>query len=185
MKTQFGFTLVELMITTIVAAIVVTMAGPSFQRLIQDNRLSAQANEVVTALLLARSEALKRSTRVTVCRSANATAVTPGCGGGTGWEDGWVVFVDPNNTGVIDAGERVLRVHETLGGTSTLKGNANVANRVTFFANGAAIGTVGTLVLCDDRGYGDKAKAVVISFAGRVRSVKATDPTSTVASCTP
>jgi type IV fimbrial biogenesis protein FimT len=86
-----GFTLIELVITIALLAILIGMALPSFRATIQNNRMTAQANEMVTALQFARSEALKRSAPVTVC--ASDTSQDPAqCG--SDWSAGWLAFVD-------------------------------------------------------------------------------------------
>lgn len=59
-----GFTLIELMVTIAVAAILLAVAVPSFRHLIISNRLTTAANDVVTALTVARSEAIKRNADV-------------------------------------------------------------------------------------------------------------------------
>lgn len=67
-----GFTLVELMVTVAVAAILLTIAVPSFNRIINANRLSTAANEMVGALNLARMEAIKRNGSVQFCSNLSA-----------------------------------------------------------------------------------------------------------------
>ena len=75
---QRGFTLLELMITVAVLAILLSLGVPSFAETIRNNRVAAQTNELVTALSLARSEASKRGMPVSVCAGAAA------CGGAAG-----------------------------------------------------------------------------------------------------
>lgn len=99
-----GFTLVELMVTIAVLAILLTIGVPSFNSVIASNRLSAGANEFVASLQLARMEAMRRNTRVVVCRSADQAT----CATGTTWT-GWITFVDSNRDGTPGATE-VLRV---------------------------------------------------------------------------
>lgn len=75
-----GFTLVELMVTVAVAAILVAIAIPSFKNITLSNRLSTTANEVVTAINAARMEAIKRNAPVQVCSNlaSNNTSDTLG-----------------------------------------------------------------------------------------------------------
>ena len=90
MKRSRGFTLIELMITLVLAAIILTLAVPGFQDIIRNNRAATQANELVTALGLARSEAVKRGARVSLCPSTDQAS----CTGGADWSNGWIVFLD-------------------------------------------------------------------------------------------
>ena len=87
-----GFTLVELMVTLAVAAILMALAVPSFTSVINGNRLTSTANELVSSLQLARSEALRRNTQVRVCRSLNGTSCA-----GTGQWDRWITLIVSNN----------------------------------------------------------------------------------------
>lgn len=85
---QQGFTVLELMIAIALLAILLSVAVPSFISAIQNNRLAAQGNELITALQVARSEALKRSRPYAVCAS-DTSEETPTCG--SSWEEGWMV----------------------------------------------------------------------------------------------
>lgn len=90
-----GFTLIELVVTLAVAAILLTLAAPSMADLLRANRLASANNGLVTALNVARAEALRRGASVTVCPSANQRS----CVGSTDWATGWVVFEDTATTG--------------------------------------------------------------------------------------
>ncbi|MBK1731985.1 GspH/FimT family pseudopilin [Thiococcus pfennigii] len=89
-----GVTLIELIMTLALAGILMALAVPSFQSVIANNRSTAQANAIVTALSLARSEAIKRGGQVSVCPSADPEAASPVCRDGTDWSDGWIVVTD-------------------------------------------------------------------------------------------
>ena len=82
-----GFTLVELMVTIVVLAVLVSMAIPSFDYVKLSNRLNSYSTDLVAGSQVARSEAIKRNAVVTLCASSNGTSCTPG-----GWEQGWIVL---------------------------------------------------------------------------------------------
>ncbi|MBA2408604.1 MAG: GspH/FimT family pseudopilin [Gammaproteobacteria bacterium] len=173
-----GFTLVELVVALAVAAILLTIAIPSFQTLIQSNRMAANANEFIAALNLARSEAIKRGVAVTLCKDGGSASA---CNNAANWEAGWIVFSDLNGDGVVDAGDEVLRVYPALDSGYTFNGNNNVTNRVTY--NRRGMGTNGTLVMCDDRGFGEHARAIGIARTGRAQAEHATEADPPVESC--
>lgn len=97
-----GFTLMEMLIAIAVLAILVTLAVPSFQQLIQNNRLSAQGNELVAAFQFARSEALKRGVWAEICASNDGETCSDD------FADGWLVYCNPANTQCDD--QNPLRV---------------------------------------------------------------------------
>jgi type IV fimbrial biogenesis protein FimT len=101
-----GVTLVEVLVATAILAILLTVAVPSFQNFIVDNRASAFTNHVYASMLLARSEAIKRNKQVGMCKSSNGASCTGS------WNQGWIVFVDADNNGVPDnAGTAILQVN--------------------------------------------------------------------------
>jgi type IV fimbrial biogenesis protein FimT len=178
----------ELMATLAVAGILVTLAVPSFTEVIKNNRLITLNNDYVTSLNVARSEAIRRSSRVTVCTSSDQAS----CSGSGGWDQGWIVFNDVNGDGVVtNPTTNVLRVHGPMSGGITLNGDANLASYVSYvasgatqqFTGGASATQSGVLVLCDDRGFVSQAKAIQISSTGRVSTVSATS--SSAGSCSP
>ncbi|MGH8520208.1 MAG: pilus assembly FimT family protein, partial [Gammaproteobacteria bacterium] len=74
-----GFTLVELVVTLGVAAILLGMAAPSVSQFLQNNRLKSDTFHLLDSIAVARSEAVKRGSQVVMCRSANPTAAAPVC----------------------------------------------------------------------------------------------------------
>lgn len=96
-----GFTMIELLVTISVVAILLAIALPSFTSLMNSNRLSAQANEVVAAMQLARVEAVRQNKRAIVCGSANGST----CSGSTAWNSGWITFLDMDGNGTPTAAE--------------------------------------------------------------------------------
>ncbi len=173
MQKRNGFTLVEVIVTLAIAAIVLSIGVPSFQSYIQNSRQTTAVNELATALQLARNSAITQRTRVVLCKSNNTSVAAPTCrtGAGSGdWLQGWMIFTDPNNSGTLDGGETILRVHGAIDSNTNVSfaGNNNVTNRVSFNAQGIALGSNGTILYCDPRGN-VFAKALVISVGGQIR----------------
>lgn len=163
MTRAYGFTLIELMVTLSIMAILMAIALPNFQSFIQNSRMTTQANNFITALMLARSEAVKRGSTVTVCSSTNGMA----CSGLSNWENGWLVFVDADGDGVVDAGDLPVQAGQPLAGGNTLK-SGRAATRVTYSGNGFTAGFNDTFSLCDSRGAAF-SRRILLSNQGRVR----------------
>lgn len=155
-----GFTLVELLTVVSIAAILTAAAVPSFNRFLMSARVSEAESALRGAIELARSEAVVRSTRVGVCRSATANAATPGCtegaAGGFGandWAVGWLVYAKAaaNAADAFEANDVVIRRQSAL--SSQPAGPrvmiwAPAGNPVVFGWNGVrAAGPVGSFAL--------------------------------------
>ncbi len=156
-----AFTLIELMITLAVAAVVLTLGVPSFGRVIEQNQLSAYTNQLVSSLHFARSEAVKRNDFVKVCHSDDGINCN-----GTGYEDGWIIFIDQDGNDVLGTTEELIRVNEALPANYTFSPNNNV-DVFTFNGKGKASST-GTFVLCKNNDL-TKARAIIIGPGGRTR----------------
>lgn len=156
-----GFTLIELMVTLSVLAILLTIGIPSLQMFIQNSRLQSQSASLMGDLNYARAEAVRLGSPVAVCASANGAA----CSGALTWETGWLIFNDINTDGVVDAGE-LLRAAPALGGGNTMRAAIPL---VRFNALGYSNGFGATFRVCDSRGPGS-ARGVVLSNHGRVRN---------------
>lgn len=156
-----GFTLIELMVTVSIAAILLGIAIPSFTSTITSNRLTTNANELVSALNLARSEAVKRGQHVVVKKT------------GTNWENGWQVFVDIDRSttakeNVLDTGTDIeLRVYSALPASYTLRGNTNFVNFIRYQPDGRS-SNIGSFALCNGSSI-TGAKLIIVNAVGRVR----------------
>ena len=166
MKKERGFTLVELMITLVIASIVLTMAVPGMRNLIQNNRITGQVNEMVTAFNLARIEAIRRGSPVSVCASSDRAS----CSGANDWASGWIVFADANSTGNPTVSE-LIRAWDQLPGNPAVS-EVGGASFVRYLSNG----TTGVLVpftfshtIPDCTGM--QQRTIGITSAGRVGGV--------------
>lgn len=153
-----GFTLIELMVTLAIAAILLTVGVPSFSDTIKNNRLIAQTNKFVGSVALARSEGVKTAQTVNMC-PANATYTA--CSGNTNWSTGWIVWIDLNGNATIQANE-IRQIVEALPASITFTAGLSA---YTFTPQGAAGGT-DTLVMCDDR-TGETGRRIQIRVTGR------------------
>ena len=141
-----GFTLIELMVTVAVLAILTAIALPNYQAFVLNSRMTAQANDFLASLQLARSEAVKRNAPI----SMNAI--------GGDWANGWQI---------TDAGGNVLRVHPALEGASSLGGDATT---ITFQSNGQAGAT--TFNLCNPDTSIAPGRDITVEVSGRASVIK-------------
>jgi len=156
-KKQQGLTLIELMVTLAVAIILITVGMPMFTGMAANNRAAAQTNDLVSALKLARSEAVKRSAPVVTRRA------------GAAWTDGWLVFIDNNNNGVNDTGETILRSWDAPAGGTVSNGGVDF---VSFAATGENSGVQVNFVLDQADATGSSRRCVSATGTGQVRMKK-------------
>ena len=175
-KNNRGFTLIELMITITVFAILASIGTPLLNSFIASNRLTAQTNQMVSSLNLARSESIKRSQRATICTSDVAQTACAA----TTWETGWLVFVDNNadNNFVVADGDVLLQVSPSIVGGNTLRSTQFVNN--LFFNPDGSAGAAGTFRICRQDAIAASAKGVNISTAGQISLAKNTGGTAAV-----
>lgn len=98
-----GFSIVELMTILMIAGILLAVAVPNFQRMLQNQRLTTAANALFMAVNLTRSEAIHRGRRVDLVPAK-----------GMQWSSGWTIFIDGNNNQRPDADEIIIYTHEAL-----------------------------------------------------------------------
>lgn len=155
MKRETGFTLIELLIVVLVAAVLAALGGPAMGNFIKNNRLQSKTHAVMADILHARGEAVTRKKNVVMCRSANADAATPACGGtvqnwGVG---GYIVFVDEDADFAFGAGDLLLRRGAKASDNVTLMTNATANMDIRFSSDGSlnAGGATAEIAVCDDR----------------------------------
>jgi len=160
MKKQNGFTLIELMVTLVVATILITVAVPGMRGMIESNKVVSAANSISSVMNLARSEAAKRSVNVTVCASNDSDQPTPGCAGAS-WQVGWVVWADLDKDGNFDSPGEVIQVGSALPASTNITATVtSIAFDSTGFASGA-----NTWKVCDS-GSGNVGYEVKLLVSG-------------------
>ncbi|HID81765.1 MAG TPA: prepilin-type N-terminal cleavage/methylation domain-containing protein [Chromatiales bacterium] len=153
MNKEIGVTLVELMVVIAIVAITLTIGVPSMRNMIANNRSSSQAINFVASLNLARSEAVKRGSTVSMAATDGAN-----------WENGWQIWDDQNGDGNVDAGETILQTSAGLTGGNTLA--AGGVTSLTYTSTGR-IAAVATFTLDSASGAGYD-RTIEIQPTGRV-----------------
>ncbi|MEM7294349.1 MAG: GspH/FimT family pseudopilin [Pseudomonadota bacterium] len=115
-RAQSGFTLYELLVTVVVAGVIIGFGVPNLRQFQLNNRMVAASNDLLAMFSMARTEAIKRKTNVSICSASDWNSATPTCGAVDGadvaWHEGYFAFVDVDGDLVVDAGDgdEVLRV---------------------------------------------------------------------------
>ena len=167
MKTR-GFTLVELLVTLAIGTILLMIAIPGYAFLVNTNKLAAVTNSLVTSIQLARSEAIKRGVRVTVCKSSSALVAVPSCNPTSEWHQGWLIFVDEGTRGVVDHGDVLLWVQDSTPEATNIISN-NFDRYISYLPSGASQGSNGlsngTIRIC----VSGVQRNIIINTVGRPR----------------
>jgi len=163
MNRNDGFTLLELIVTLAIAAILLSVGVPNFRGVIMDNRLVSQSNQFVTSVKMARSAAVRFQREATVCASDNFDAAVPDCSASTDWSNGWIVWVDKDRDAATDANE-IISVFGPLNSASTL--SSATATSLAFDARGFATTAGGDFTLCDSR-TAETGRLIRVNSVGR------------------
>jgi type IV fimbrial biogenesis protein FimT len=156
-----GFTMIELLVTIAVAAILTALAVPSFNSFVLNDRDIGQANSLVTSFNYARSEAVKQDlpAGITVCPSSDGNT----CSGTAAWSGGWIVW-DQNPA------DAPLQTVPAFGGSNRLTATGGGATGVQFRSSGMVNAPL-TITICDARGA-SFARDVEVNATGRVAATQ-------------
>ena len=163
---DFGFSLLELLLTITVAALILALGLPSFSALSAGNAQRVELDALFHAVHLARKASIMRKEVVSLCPSADGTVCSPG----RDWSGGFLVFVnsDRDEPPELDANEILLHRHLAGEAVRITANRRGFTLRATFLR-----ATNGTLVVCD-RAARIPPKALVISYTGRPRVAERT-----------
>jgi type IV fimbrial biogenesis protein FimT len=172
--------MIEMLMTIAIAAILMGLAIPSFRYITNANRIASELNGLLGDLQLARTEAIKDGRNVTVCPSNDGL----NCSNSISWETGWIVFSDPTNVGVYDAGETYIRKQKRFSGSDSFVASNAVA-AITFNREGYAMGMAnGTVITLHDSTITSAwTRCLAINLSGQMMSERVGDPAN-VAPCT-
>jgi type IV fimbrial biogenesis protein FimT len=167
MNANKGFTLIELLIVVAIISMTMAIGLPSFQSIIASSRLTSAANAMVSALQLARTEALRQQKSVVV-RKKN-----------TKWEDGWNVFVDLNDNNTQEVNEKTIVNFDALSPNVTVF--SSKYKNYTNYDESGRVNTNGTFSFCSANDF----RSVVITNTGRVHveSTSSTPSSTYAADC--
>ena len=190
---QRGFTLYELLITMLVIGIVLTVGIPSFSQFTQNSRITSTANDLHSSFQLARSEAARSKSPVTICASADPLGAAQ-CDGAL-FDEGWIIFVDLDaDLQRAGAGENVLRAHPPIDVAINISMNGG-ADYFGFAPTGLGRGNVGgqpsvqTAVICDGRGNivaaggMSAARILIVTPIGRAMVLRDVDQIAGAGGC--
>ena len=155
-------TVLELLITLAIAAVLLAAGLPSYRQFTQGQRMKAAIGALHNDLLAGRIDAVYRNSSVLGCPGNPLL----GCSGGNDWSEGWIVFRDSNRDGLHQPNEELLRYGQGVEQVRIF--SAKSRSEIRFFPDGSAPGSNGSISLCG-RGGPEKARKLVISNVGRIR----------------
>ena len=174
---QHGFTIYELLITMLMIGIILSFGVPSMTGFMQNSRITGTANDLHASFQLARSEAARSKSNITICASANSMDAAAACGGT--FNDGWIIFIDLNGDLTRGGGdENVLRRHPAIPDGIDIATNGG-ADYFGFAPSGLGRGDIGgnpavsRARICDQRGNivaaggSSAARILVVTPIGR------------------
>ncbi|MFC3122130.1 GspH/FimT family pseudopilin [Agaribacter flavus] len=165
---QLGVTLLELMITLAIAAILVTLVAPSVQTIVASNRIAAQINDTSAAIQFARYQAIDKQTTAIICPSSDFSSCN-----NANWNLAKIVFIDANLNNQRDANEDLLYSTQEVVGDLVFTGPANT---VGFVESGASLNANASFIkLCPSDRNVKFARALNINQQGRVRLSRDSD----------
>lgn len=165
-----AFTIVELVVALAIATLLAILGVPVFQDWLAAYELTNHAKHLAETMTRARTEAVRRGHRVNLCKSTNGGS----CADHGTWDAGFLVYVDQNGDGKIDAGEPVLEIGGAAPRGITISANRPVDDYVSYTSLGRArmlsgALQMGTFTFCRS---GQRAMQVVLANSGRVRVEK-------------
>ena len=173
-SSNYGFTVIELMLVVAVLAITLTVAVPSMQRTIHGSQLRSQTNRLMSAINLARSEAIANNTIVSLCPSSYASDGAATCS--RTYVDGWLVFTNADRDRDVDEGvDKIVKAFDGLPpgySLSNKAGSQNAFELISYRPDGSSRRNM-TLLLCSPQSWSIPSWSIVMNIVGRPRVARA------------
>jgi len=164
-----GFTLIELITVLSILAISITLAVPSFKSFMQNNQASSEAHKLLASFFLARSEAVKRGVRVTMCPRVYPRTNPETCTGSNQWSKGWLLYIDESGViGDFDSTDVIIKVWDTVSGNPTL---VSTSPNLQFQTSGDVLVSV-DFTLTMPNCAGQQVRNIDVSVTGRAMITK-------------
>jgi type IV fimbrial biogenesis protein FimT len=165
-----GFSLIELMLVLALVTVVLSLSAPSMSKLLHANRIRTEANRLMAAVNLARSEAISRNSPVSLCPASPVSSDQPVCAGQ--YAHGWMVFSNDDRDRVVDTGaDQVIAVFEGLPDGYSLTnraGDVPARELITYLPDGSSRRNR-TLMFCAEHDRSVASRSVVMNIVGRPR----------------
>lgn len=179
-RREGGFTLVELLIVMALTGILIAVGLPRLNQFSASRAMTSHIGLLASAMRVARSEAIKLGTRVSICPSLDPESIGgPVCSGGANdWASGWIMFSDLGVVGTIDGNDRVIQVQGPLSDSGGIQSVGGAT--VSFFPNGIAPGAQRTFnflptMAATAPGYSEAAQRMCLDNAGSTKRRKYTE----------
>ena len=181
-QSQIGQSLMETLFVLLIVAILCASAASTLPWMQSKVQVQSAAEDLLNAVLTARTEALRREMRVTLCVAQPASVPTACASINSGafagsWQQGWLMFEDSNNNGLWDSGEALLMQHATLNAKVSATGNEKVNRYISFGASGRSLMLssafqAGTLTFCEHQTTHRTGWILILNAVGHPRLEK-------------
>ncbi len=172
MKTK-GFTLLELMVTLSILAIMMALAFPSFSSLLIKQKIKSKRDELMSAFQYARTEAVTQNRSVSICASPNPWDSSPTCSKSTDWSTGWIVFYDSSGSSNPSVPATILRSYPQTEGIDVNYNTTGAAssNLIRYVATGMMDTTFnpGTFEFSDPKNIASTRSVIISPTTGQAR----------------
>lgn len=169
---QTGLTIVETLIVLAILFSVISIVLPGYSALSARYKLTSVTNHLLVSIAYARTEAIRRGVRVSICKSASRDTSNFVCQSTASWKDGWIIFVDRGVVGSVDGDDEILRLFE-YSASDIVVTTSNFTNYLSYMPTGRSKGannlSNGSINFC----LNGAKWSVVLNITGRARLAKA------------